>query len=281
MNRSGDLARCIDSVLASETAAINIIVSDDSTDELTKSMVASNYPDVMFLEGPRRGIGSNRNHVISYVQSEFLIFLDDDAMLDRNFISNATLYMKENEADYRKTILTGIEINEGREVKSNDQDFLGFQSRIYKPAEKINTIVLNSAVIPAEIAKTIRFDDALVYGGEEVDFALRARAAGIEIRFCANLRNLHFPSPMNRDYYSSFKNASRIYVTFKRYYILEKNFSKAYLFLICSSIHQIAADMKRSGLRGVAASLSSLRKAYVYIYYFLLQSDHAHIRSGS
>jgi GT2 family glycosyltransferase len=280
-NRSGDLAKCIDSVLASASPASKIIVSDDSANELTKTMIARNYPDVMFLEGPRRGLGANRNHTLPHVQSKFLIFLDDDARLDKYFISNAINYMKEHEADYAKTILTGVEIKEGREVKSSDQNFLGFQNRVYGSAEKINTIVINSAIIPAEAAKTIRFDDALVYGGEEVDFAMRARAAGIEIRFCGTLRNLHSPSPMNRDYYSTYANASRIYVTFKRYCLFEKNFSKALLFVVWASIHQIGADMKRSGLRGAAASISSLRKAYGYIYHFLLQSDNAHIRSRS
>jgi glycosyltransferase involved in cell wall biosynthesis len=280
-NRSGDLARCIDSVLTSNSPVNKIIVSDDSTDEFTKIMVSSNFPDVIFLEGPRRGLGANRNHALSHVVSEFLIFLDDDAMLAKDFISNALLYMREHNADYRNTILTGVEINGGREVRSNDQNFLGFQSRVYTAGETMNTIVINSAVIPAEVAKTIKFDDALIYGGEEVDFALRARAAGIDIQFCANLRNLHFPSPRNRGDYGFIVNASRIYVTFKRYCMFEKNFAKAFLFLLCSSIHQIATDGKRSGLRGIVASLTTLRKAYGYIYNFLLQSNHAHIRSGS
>jgi GT2 family glycosyltransferase len=257
------------------------IVSDDSTSDATKTMISSEFPQVIYLRGPRKGLGYNRNRALSAVTGDIVAFLDDDATLDSNFFSHAFEFAAKNDIDLRQTILTGTEINQGETVRSKDQDFLGFQKREYGLTDEINTLVINSAIIPSSLAKKIEFDEFLVYGSDEVDFAIRARSQGIKIVFCPDLKNHHFPSPVNREYYSPFTDASRIYVTFKRYIIFEQNFPKAALFIVVAPIHLIAACIKRSGLKGISSAAASLKKAFGFIFMFLVKRDHVPERSDS
>ncbi len=280
-NRPDDLKRCIESALKSEIAVNRIIVSDDSTDDTTKRLVEKDFPMVHWIDGPHRGLGANRNRAISAVSADFVIFLDDDATLDRKFISVASEFGQKRGLDLKQTILTGCEINNGRLVRSNDQSFLGYQQRQYKSDEALNTIVINSTLIPAEVARQIGFDELLVYGYDEVDFAVRARVENIRIEFCPELKNSHFPSGINRDFYGPFTDASRLYVTFKRYWLLDKSPFKARLFLTLASVHLLARNLRKFGLQGVSATLTSLQKAYSFNNQFLARQNDAHLRSRS
>jgi GT2 family glycosyltransferase len=248
-----------------------IIVSDDSTDDASRLLIEREFPGVFLLSGPKRGLGANRNNAIAAVEGDFVIFLDDDAMLDRNFIAIAQAFAGERSLDLTTIILTGIEMTNGREVLPSDQNFLGYQRRPYHAGEALNTLVMNSALIPAQAARRIGFDELLVYGYDEVDFALRARAQNISIMFCPGLRNQHFPSAINREFYRPFTDASRIYVTFKRYRMLENSIPKAWLYLAIASLHLFAANLKRSGLDGVLQTWKSLRKVYAFKNQFAAQ----------
>jgi len=273
-NRPLELGRCLVSVFASHVPARRVIVSDDSSDGLTRMMVAREFPDALWLEGPRRGLGPNRNRALTAVQGDYVLFLDDDAVLDGDFIGNALAAA----AAAPQAIFTGPELNNGREVKPQDQNFLGFQRRAYRPGEALNTAVINSAMIPAALAKALGFDEQLVFGCEEVDFWLRARGAGAAIIWRDDLVNRHFPSPANRVGYEANVPASRLYVTFKRYWLLERNKVKAWWFLAVASLHLLAAGGKRQGLAGLRTSLASLRRSYRFIHHFLATSGHAHRR---
>lgn len=277
-DRPNDLATCLGSIMASDRKIDRVIVSDDSTNVETRAMVAARFPTVVYVEGPRSGLGANRNRALENVIGDYVFFLDDDAVLDPGFVTKALEFAAFRNLDMAETILTGFEINNGREIRSNDQSFLGFQSRPYAVGGELNTIVINSAVIPASWAKELGFDEFLIYGYEEVDFALRARRAGVRIILCPALRNLHFPSDVNRDYYAPLIDASRIYVTFKRYCSFERNYPKAVLFVIVASGHLLAARVKRFGLRGIWRGVASLGRAYGFIFHFLADTKHGYIR---
>lgn len=273
-NRPEALAKCIRSVLASAIRPAKIIVSDDSSDQRTRDLIDTEFPDALYLVGPKKGLGANRNCALRDVSAELTSFLDDDAMLAPDFFQSAFQFAHDRGLDPLQAILTGVEMKLGKSVGPKDQDFLGFQSRSYGIDDELNTLVINSAVIPSWLAKKIGFDELLIYGSDEVDFAIRARSEGIKILFCPYLMNAHFPSTINREYYSPFTDASRIYVTFKRYVILEKNILKAILYVFIASGHLLAACVRRFGLMGFGRAAGSLRKAYGFIFIFLARSGH-------
>jgi GT2 family glycosyltransferase len=269
-NRPDDLAQCLDSIAASSIPVAEIVVSDDSTDERTRDLVAEKYPQVKYVFGPRKGLGPNRNSAIAAASGEWILFLDDDARLGPDFLAEMVRARYAN-ADHR-IIFTGIEKQVSGLVFPNDQNFLGFQKRPYGSRD-VNTVVINATLFPAALFKEMLFDPRLIYGYDEVDIASCARGAGYRILLVLSAVNLHFPSPVNRDYYSPHTEAARIYVTFKRYARAEGRPLKALLFLALSFIHSLAHHIKRHGLTGVGGAFKMHRTAYQNIALWLGESS--------
>jgi GT2 family glycosyltransferase len=269
-NRPEDLAQCLDSIAASSIPVAEIVVSDDSTDDRTRDLVAARYPHVKYVFGPRRGLGPNRNSAISAVSGDWILFLDDDARLGPDFLTEMMKARYVN-ADQR-LIFTGIEKQVKGLVFPNDQDFLGFQKRPYAGKKIVNTVVINATLFPASLFKEMLFDPRLIYGYDEVDIASRARGAGYRIVLAPSAVNLHFPSPVNRDYYSSHTEAARIYVTFKRYASAERRPAKALMFLVASFLHSLAHHLRRFGLSGIAGAFRMHKAAIRNIALWLSDS---------
>jgi len=259
-NRPGDLAECLDSIAASSVAVGETIVADDSTDGATRTLTTTRYPHVTYVDGLRQGLGPNRNRALDAATGEWILFLDDDARLGVDFLATLAPFIAAD--DRRRTIFTGIERQTTALVFPNDQNFLGFQTVPYKPGAPLNTLVINAALFPAALFRTIRFDPQLVYGYDEVDVAMRARLSGYEIRLCPEAVNRHFPSQINRGFYGRHTEIARIYVTFKRYAEVERRPFKAVAFIVASFVHSVAHHLKTGGVSGVAEAMRTHRAAW-------------------
>jgi GT2 family glycosyltransferase len=60
--------------------AAQVWVTDDGTDERTKTMLETEFPLVSWTAGPRRGPAANRNHGARQASAEWILFLDDDCL---------------------------------------------------------------------------------------------------------------------------------------------------------------------------------------------------------
>jgi glycosyltransferase involved in cell wall biosynthesis len=250
-NRPDDLASAIRSVEASRHPALEIIVSDDSTDDRTARMVAARYPRAVLTEGPRRGLSANRNHALSLAHGTHVLFIDDDVTIDPEFLGAMADHLREADMPDR-VILTGTEINDGQVVMPRKLNFLGFMAILYGRGDRMYSTVINATIFPRSLFTRLRFDEALVYGYDEIDIAARAVFLhDHEIRLYPGLSNHHFPSGINRDYYSPFIEASRIYVTFKIYHFLQRKRVKALAFLVLAVAHNLLFNLRRRGLRGI------------------------------
>jgi len=268
-NRPEELQKALDSLDRSTYPIFEIIVSDDSTNDDTKTLVTSHFPKVKYLAGPRKGLGANRNNALKAVKGSHVLFIDDDVTLGEKFIETAFEflegYIKQEEADPSKIIVTGLEDKYGELVVPHEQDFLGFQKIDYREGETLNTVVINSAIFPKNLFEQVLFDEKLVYGCDEVDFTTRAVNKGFKIRLCPNAINFHFPSTINRDFYQPYHEASRLYVTFKRYFSTEKNILKAVVYLGLASVHTLAYTLKVEGVRGLLKPIQTFRTVTSYL----------------
>jgi len=77
-DRLGVLTRALDSVLAQQRPADEIIVVDDRSVDRTRDHLARHYPGVKVLSGPGRGVSAARNRGIAACRSQWLAFLDSD-----------------------------------------------------------------------------------------------------------------------------------------------------------------------------------------------------------
>jgi GT2 family glycosyltransferase len=107
-NRNELLAKCLDRLDASvqcvDKQSYEVIVSDDSSENVSKEFIESKYPWVKWIGGPKKGPAANRNNGAAYAKGEWLIFLDDDCLPGFSLLS-----------EYEKAIAagSGIEVFEG------------------------------------------------------------------------------------------------------------------------------------------------------------------------
>jgi FkbM family methyltransferase len=264
-NRPGELERALRSVERSSVPVHEVVVSDDSTDDLSRGMVEREFPGVRWVAGPRVGLGANRNRALEQATGTHVLFVDDDVELGEDFVAAIRARWQSLDPARRpRTILAGTESQDGRAFLPNEQDFLGFQSRPYRPGEPMRTVVINGTVFPRGVFDQVRFDPQLVYGYDEVDLTTRAVAAGFVIESCPDAVNRHFPSLVNRDYYAPYVDASRLYVTAKRRARTEGRPWAARAFLAVASLHVVASAVRRDGLRGPCRAARTLRIAVGY-----------------
>ncbi len=90
-NRSGELARALDSLMAQETGGLTyeIVVVDNNSTDNTRQVIAS-YAQrdsrVRYVFEKRQGVAYGRNAGITAAQSNFLAFCDDDVIAAPDWI---------------------------------------------------------------------------------------------------------------------------------------------------------------------------------------------------
>ncbi|MBD5655943.1 MAG: glycosyltransferase family 2 protein [Candidatus Eremiobacteraeota bacterium] len=265
-NRPAELTLALRSLERSSVAIDDIVVSDDGTDDRSRELVSRAFPNVRYVEGPRRGLCANRNVAAAAANGTHVLFIDDDARLGETFVARALEALERStESERSRTIVTGVEINYGIAVFPKEQNFLGYQQRPYAIGESLRTIVINCTLFPIEAVRAFRFDEHLVYGYDEVDFATRATAAGYRIVLAPEARSEHFPANANRDYYRPFIDASRLYVTFKRYRSTDDRPIAALFYAVLAPLHLFAHRLLRGGFASVGGTLKTLETAKGYV----------------
>ena len=272
-NRPDELRRALTSVSQSNLAPEQIVVSDDSDDDRVASVVADSALRITYARGPRSGLGANRNHAISLATGGHLLFLDDDAALGRDFLTEVDDCLGRLPARRRaRTIVAGVEVKSGQTITPNKQGLLGFQSRPYRHGEPLQTVVINAALFPRELFDSVEFDPQLMYGYDEVDLTTQAVALGFEIVPCFRAANYHWPSPVGRAEYQPFTEASRLYVTLKRRRCTEGSWLRAWPGFGLAIIHLYLASMKSSGFNGCGEARRTVAQGWAYYTDFAISA---------
>ena len=269
MNRPDDLNRCLDSVFQSIEKPDEIIVSDDSPNPRPTELVMSNYPNVIYQYGPQRGLGSNRNACIQRANKTHIIFIDDDVRVPPEFFAVARKLI----ASHPEAIITGYEMNHGgggrwegevRKVVPHNADFWGIQRL---PVDnEYRAIVINSTIFPQSLFQQALFDEHLRYGSEEVDMAQHAVSLGYQIVYRDSLYVNHYPSPINREQYKQFVQASRLYATTKAYWQYERSLPKTLAYTLLAPLQLAGSKAKRGGLYAVGEAIQATAIAYRYFF---------------
>lgn len=253
MNRLEDLDAALASVRAGSQQPYEIIVSDDGGGNARG--VAERY-GAIFIVGPQRGLGANRNAAIARSTGDLIAFIDDDVIVSDNFVAKAS-------HSSTSRITTGWEQNFSaelpRKVTPHNASFLGFQKE--EPHGDYRSIVINATVFPRTLFDSMLFDEAIRYGYEEIDMARHAVASGWTIIYNDELWVEHHPSAVNRDSYSSALNVSRLYITHKSYRLYDRSPLRAALFNLIAFPHHLAHVVKkRQRLTEAFATLQSARE---------------------
>ena len=265
-NRPAELRRALTSVGTSSAQPARILVSDDSDDDLRQetAVVCNGFPRVTYLAGPRRGLSANRNNCLAHVPSEtdVVFFIDDDVVLPREFLATAVQTLRRAPA---RTIVTGFEYRDGVRVAPHNCSFWGHQEKPPSDAGDLHALCINATAFPRSLFESVRFDELLRYGSDEIDLCVRAESAGFRVLFDPGLFVHHERSPVNRREYVAFQDASRLYATYKRYRWVEGRRGKATLYAILAPAHLVASvALRRRRPRDVFRAVRAVATAWRY-----------------
>jgi glycosyltransferase involved in cell wall biosynthesis len=262
-NRPVELTECLQSIKKSTVPVAQVIVSDDGIPDGPAKTIAEEL-GAEYVRGPRRGLCANRNRALSLVTGTHVLFLDDDALLAPQFAASIRARIDgDSAADAPdRLIVSGREVRPGGHVtEAREQSFLGFQQLGYNEGDERRTVVINATVFPATLFNELTFDERIAYGYDEVDLTTRAVAAGWRIASLPEAVNQHNHSERSREGYSGVQDATRMYVTFKRYRRTDRRPLRALTYSLVAPLHLFAASLKRAGVRGIPEAARSVRLA--------------------
>ena len=91
-NRNELLGKCLDKLFYSiqnfTKQDYEVIVTDDSKENIAKEFLLQKYSWVIWVEGPKLGPAANRNNGAKYAKGEWLLFTDDDCLPDENWLNS-------------------------------------------------------------------------------------------------------------------------------------------------------------------------------------------------
>lgn len=273
MNRPSELRRCLESIGRSTLKPYEIIVSDDSQGkkaEETKGIVLG-FENVRYSRGPRKGLSANRNNCLRYTGGEFVVFIDDDAEMNQDFLDNILTVFQSVSSQHGtdRIIVTGKEINNGKESVPLNLSFLGFYEKLNRPSERQQTICMNSTLFPSKLFRRVKFDENIFYGTEERDISLNAAYLGFKIVYCPEAFNFHYPSHINRSAYEEHIETSRFYFGLKRYWLYERCIPKFLLFALYAPANCLGGQMLRLHLGRLPAMVHFYLRAWKLFLFFL------------
>lgn len=95
-NRYDLLRMCLNNLMPDfqtiDATSYEIIVTDDSKINDQMDLLKKEYPFVTFVSGPQKGPASNRNNGVKYSKGDWLVFIDDDCLPDKEILAS---YLKE------------------------------------------------------------------------------------------------------------------------------------------------------------------------------------------
>lgn len=268
-SRPRDLDRALRSLTRSSRPVAQVVVSDDSVDEETEQMVRAQFPDVVYVKGPRRGLGANRNCAVGFATGTHVVYMDDDTALGERFLESIVRHYQGIEPALRaKTIISGLENQNGKLIEPSDLSFWGWvdQPRTAATTRPLHTAVINATSFPRRLFPLIAFDENLIYGCEEVDICTQAIAKGYRFELCREAVNDHFHSPLHRKEYASYITASRIYTTLKRHFYLQRSPAKGIVYLLLGPLRLAQAEVRSKGPAGLLQVIQSVKIAAGYCY---------------
>jgi O-antigen biosynthesis protein len=108
-NRLSTLLPCLDAILGSSVVPLEVIVVENrpSGSGVAAALAACHGDDsrVRYLEEPRPGVSRARNRGLAAVRSEIVAFVDDDVLVDADWLANIVLAFAEN---HEASCVTGL-----------------------------------------------------------------------------------------------------------------------------------------------------------------------------
>ena len=99
-NRDDLLTKCLELIAPGiqtlDISNYEVIVTDDSTNDITKGIIFEKYPWVKWVKGPQKGPASNRNNGAGIALGNWLVFTDDDCLPKEDWLNKYFRAIQDN-----------------------------------------------------------------------------------------------------------------------------------------------------------------------------------------
>jgi GT2 family glycosyltransferase len=169
-NRNDLLSQCLNcldiAVKAIPAIDYEVIVTDDSKDNVAKGLIEEKYAWVNWIEGSKRGPAANRNNGAGIAKGVWLIFIDDDCLPQEGWLS---AYVTAIQTNVNAVVL------EGKTTAERDRQRFDEEAPINLDGGKLWSC--NFAIKKDVFNQLNGFDETFPFAAmEDVDFHTRVNA---------------------------------------------------------------------------------------------------------
>lgn len=199
-NRPDRLERCLRALTQQSYPSFGVIVVDDASDPPAEQTITAELRDLLDLRVIRLadngGPGRARNIGVRASSAEFVAFVDDDVVPDRNLLAK---HMAAYQPGHSRSIQFGP-LKEPRgwkptpwnlwEARTLESEYSRMQAGVYEPTWR--QFFTGNAFVPRETFLAVGGFDESFTRAEDIEFAYRVRAAGGGVRFVPDAVGWHY-----------------------------------------------------------------------------------------
>jgi len=191
-NSEETIAPVIESILNQSYKNVNLCISDNGSTDNTVKTIKKKVPEATIVQNENIGYGKAHNRVISSSREDFLLILNDDVILHKDYIKSSVEFMKSN--NYTAA-LTGL-LFEAESLDTLEKNERGLDLYLLTPYRKTKPVSMKSdrsliygitgaaPFFRLDILRTLspeNFDEDFFMYFEDVDICWRLHRAGYSI----------------------------------------------------------------------------------------------------
>lgn len=195
--------KAVNSIVSSNLVKQIILVDQNST----KLNLQIDSPLLKYVQIDRKNISVARNHSMNFVEKGWIVFLDDDSILDQEYTKNLAEIIDQN---------PDICVIAGSIIRTDNYKFYSSRQQLGGDINSFkNTKLLMGAnfACRADVFRSLGgFDEnfggvnASFSSGEDTDFAWKAYFGGVKMTYCKSLKVYH-PPPHSGSFFNNLSRA--------------------------------------------------------------------------
>lgn len=241
------IINCLESIYRQSFKFYEIIIIDNHSTDRTRQILKEKFPDVFLIENSEnKGFAYATNQGIEKAGGNYLLCLNSDVVLEKNFLSELAKGIKESPKDVGT--FTGKILDAQRNIYSTGLILTKskrFKSETKEPANKtyIFGACAAAALYKRKMLEDIKinneyFDNDFFFLVEDVDLSYRAYLLGWKALYLKNAICYHVGNCSN------YSEEFRQYLSFRnRYFLLIKN--EPFKTLIKNMLYILPYDLSR------------------------------------
>ena len=200
-NRIEELKQTIENVRCEEDEYLELIIIDNASNDETEAYgkeLQKNSEKIHYYRMEKNlGVAGGRNYAIRKAKGEILVFIDDDAVWEKD--NNLTFIKRRFSEDANLGVLA-FKIVNYYTSKVRREEFPFTNKSLNENEERLTSTYIGAghAIRRSVFEKCGLYPEEFFYGGEELDLSFRIINKQYLILYCPNIVVLHKQSPKGR-----------------------------------------------------------------------------------